>query len=82
MEMRLEAAQEFENEVNPWLAEIPPELRMPAPSDLPPPPPSSSALSPAAAAEQYLAAQRCELAAFAKSLILKVYMPGGVTDDR
>lgn len=75
MEMWLEAAQEFENEVNSWLAEIPPEFRMPAPSDSPPPPPSTSALAPAAAAEQYLAAQRCELAAFAKSLILKAYTP-------
>ena len=76
MEMWLEAAQEFENEVNTWLNDLPPEFRMPAqPEDAPPIPPSPPGSSTPLSPEQYLAAQRCELAAFAKSLILKAYTP-------
>lgn len=77
MEMWLEAAQEFESEVKDWLKEVPPEFRMPVedPDSSPVRPTINSLPTPTEVAEQYLSAQRCELAAFAKSLILKAYTP-------
>ncbi|KAF8323880.1 hypothetical protein DL93DRAFT_2049568, partial [Clavulina sp. PMI_390] len=67
MEMWLEAASEFEEEVNRWLDELPPEFRMP--SRIADPELLVADVSP------YVIAQRSELAAMANSLILKAYTP-------
>lgn len=66
IEMWVEAATDFEQDITKWLNELPPEFQMP-----------SQAVDPSALPQvsQYLVAQRSELAAMANSLILKAYTP-------